>query len=96
MLSSQMQKQISGSERESLFVDWGIPLNAKNRRLQLANLLWSETEDMDHIARSADVVYKLVGLATREKNFKEIFGLNFPNWSSKKKCGLRDRLPSLL
>lgn len=96
MLSSQMQKQLSGLERESLFVEWGIPLNGKNRRLQLANLLWSKTEDMDHIARSADVVFKLVGPATGEKNFKEIFGLNFANWGSKKKRGLRDSLSSIL
>ncbi|KAK1363499.1 Kinesin-like protein KIN-7C [Heracleum sosnowskyi] len=96
MLSSQMQKQLSGSKRESLFIDWGIALNAKNRRLQLANLLWSETDDMDHVARSADVVFKLAGPATREKNFKEIFGLNFAKWGSKKKCGLKDSLTSTL
>ncbi|KAL8118108.1 kinesin-like protein KIN-7F isoform X2 [Apium graveolens] len=96
MLSSQMRKKLSELERESLFIEWGISLSAKNRRLQLANLLWSETEDMDHIAGSADVVCKLVGPATREKNFKEIMGLNFSNWGSKKKRGLRDSLSSIV
>lgn len=96
MLSSQMQKQLSKIERESLFVEWGIPLNGKNRRLQLANRLWTETENMDHIAGSASVVFKLVGPATREKNFREIFGLKFSNWGSKKHRGFRDSLASLL
>lgn len=97
MLSSQMQKQLSKLERESLFVEWGIPLNGKNRRLQLAKRLWTETEYMDHIASSANVVFKVVGPATRDKNFREIFGLKLSNWGSKKHraCG-RNSLSSML
>ncbi|KAK6150556.1 hypothetical protein DH2020_015488 [Rehmannia glutinosa] len=48
-------------ERQSLFLKWGIGLNTKLRRLQLAHRLWTKTDDMDHIADSAFLVAKLVG-----------------------------------
>ncbi|WOH10387.1 hypothetical protein DCAR_0729855 [Daucus carota subsp. sativus] len=96
MLCSQLHKQLSEVERESLFMQWGIPLDGKHRRLQLVNRLWTETEDMDHAARSADVVFKVVGPATRDKSFREIFGLNFNNWGSRKKRSLRESLSLIL
>ncbi|GFP83257.1 kinesin-like protein nack1 [Phtheirospermum japonicum] len=58
-LSHRMTKKLSELERESLFLKWGIGLNTKLRRLQLAHRLWTKTDDMDHIADSAFLVAKL-------------------------------------
>lgn len=78
MLSQRMTKKLSEQERESLFLKWGIGLNTKLRRLQLAHRLWSKTEDMDHIADSAFLVAKLVGSVEHgQTHNKEMFGLNF-------------------
>ncbi|KAM5546730.1 kinesin-like protein KIN-7G [Rosa sericea] len=77
MLSKQMSKRLSKDERDNLYLKWGIGLNSKNRRLQLANRLWSDTNNMDHIADSANVVAKLVGSVEPEQAFKEMFGLRF-------------------
>ncbi|CAA0816778.1 ATP binding microtubule motor family protein [Striga hermonthica] len=49
-------------ERHKLYNEWGISLNSKKRRLQLVNLLWTDTENMDHIRKSAAIVAKLIGL----------------------------------
>ncbi|GMJ07893.1 hypothetical protein like AT5G66310 [Hibiscus trionum] len=77
MLSEQMRKRLSIQERENLFLKWGIRLNTKHRKLQLAYCLWTNCKDMDHIAESAAVVAKLAGYVDPEKTFKEMFGLNF-------------------
>ncbi|KAK8607475.1 hypothetical protein V6N13_053210 [Hibiscus sabdariffa] len=77
MLSQRMCKRLPQVEREKLFLKWGIELNAKQRSLKLANLLWSDCKDMEHIAESAAIVAKLVGFVEPEKTFKEMFGLNF-------------------
>lgn len=72
-----MRKRLSNVERENLFLKWGIGLNTKHRRLQLAHRLWIDPKDMHHIAESAATVAKLVGFVDPEKTFKEMFGLNF-------------------
>ncbi|GKV41505.1 hypothetical protein SLEP1_g49026 [Rubroshorea leprosula] len=77
MLSQQMQKRFSEGERENLFRKWGIGLDTKNRRLQLAHLLWTDT-NMQHNAESAALVAKLVGLAEQEMTSNELFKLKFP------------------
>ncbi|XP_059623526.1 kinesin-like protein KIN-7F [Cornus florida] len=79
-LSKAMERRLSQHERESLYIKWGIGLNTKNRRLQLANRLWTKTEDMDHIGDSAIVVAKVVGFIEPVQGSKESFGsfgLNF-------------------
>lgn len=81
MLSKQMQKKLSEAERDSLYLKWGIGINSKRRRLQLAQQLWTKTDDMNHIADSAYLVAKLVGLMEPGKGPKEMFGLDFPNTS---------------
>ncbi|KAA8531957.1 hypothetical protein F0562_006901 [Nyssa sinensis] len=97
MLSKEMQKRLSEHDRESLFLKWGIGLNTKNRRLQLANCLWTNTEDMDHIANSAFVVAKLVGFIEPGQAPKEMFGLNFsPQITRRKSYSLRRSMISLL
>ncbi|KAH7566300.1 hypothetical protein JRO89_XS08G0134400 [Xanthoceras sorbifolium] len=85
MLYQQMEKKLSKEQRENLFLKWGIGLQTKYRRLQLAHSLWSDTKDMNHIAESASVVAKLVGFVKPEQAFKEMFGLNFaPRRKSRK------------
>ncbi|XVF15873.1 hypothetical protein REPUB_Repub09cG0193700 [Reevesia pubescens] len=77
MLSQRMRKRLTNVERENLFLKWGVGLNTKHRRLQLAHCLWIDSKDMDHIAESAAIVAKLVGFIDLEKTFEEMFGLNF-------------------
>uniref|UniRef100_A0A2P2M5N1 Kinesin-like protein n=1 Tax=Rhizophora mucronata TaxID=61149 RepID=A0A2P2M5N1_RHIMU len=75
MLSKYMQKRLSGGERENLFLKWGVALSSSNRRLQLANRLWTKTTDMDHIVESANLVAKLVGFEEQAQTLREMFGL---------------------
>ncbi|KAJ1422573.1 P-loop containing nucleoside triphosphate hydrolase [Sesbania bispinosa] len=86
MLSKQMQRKLSRSERKNLYLKWGIRLNSKNRSLQLAHRLWSETEDINHIRESATIVAKLVGSVEPDQAFKEMFGLNFAPRRTRKKA----------
>ncbi|KAL9662017.1 hypothetical protein QQ045_026845 [Rhodiola kirilowii] len=93
MLSRRMEKKLSELDRENLYLKWGIQLNSKNRRLQLAQLLWTKTEDMDHITDSANLVAKLVKIIEPENGFKEMFGLNFtPTYSTKPSLNWKRRL----
>jgi centromeric protein E len=83
-----MLRKLSKSERENLYLKWGVRMSSKHRRLQLAHCLWSQTEDMDHIRDSATIVAKLVGSVEPDQAFKEMFGLNFaPRHESKKSFG---------
>ena len=85
MLSRQMLRRLSKSERENLYLKWGLHLSSKHRRMRLANRLWTDTNDMDHIGESAAIVAKLVGSVQPEQAFKEMFGLNFaPRPTSRK------------
>ncbi|RXI07450.1 hypothetical protein DVH24_034124 [Malus domestica] len=77
MLSKQMRRRLSEDETNNLYLKWGISLHSKHRRLQLANLLWSNTQNLDHIMDSATIVAKLVGSVEPEQAFKEMFGLRF-------------------
>ncbi|KAM1062694.1 hypothetical protein ACFX2A_027554 [Malus domestica] len=77
MLSKQMRRRLSEDERNNLYLKWGISLHSKHRRLKLANLLWSNTQNLDHIMDSATIVAKLVGSVEPEQAFKEMFGLRF-------------------
>ncbi|KAE8707747.1 Detected protein of unknown function [Hibiscus syriacus] len=61
MLCQRVSKKLSKVEIENLFRKWGIRLNAKQRRLKLVNLLWTDCNDMEHIAESAAIVAKLAG-----------------------------------
>ncbi|KAJ1440926.1 P-loop containing nucleoside triphosphate hydrolase [Sesbania bispinosa] len=76
MLVKLMQKRLSEEERRRLFKEWGIALDSKRRRMQLANRLWSNT-DMNHIMQSATIVAKLVRFSEQGKALKEMFGLSF-------------------
>ncbi|KAI5577385.1 hypothetical protein BDE02_09G109400 [Populus trichocarpa] len=89
MLSKLMNKRFSEEERNRLYKKWGIALNSKRRRLQLANRVWSNTKDINHVTESAAVVAKLVGFVEQGQALKEMFGLSFtPPTSSTKRRSL--------
>ncbi|KAK4485997.1 hypothetical protein RD792_008654 [Penstemon davidsonii] len=97
MLSKQMMKKLSEQERESLFLKWGIGLNTKLRRLQLAHQVWINNEDINHITDSAFLVAKLVGfIEPGQAPNKEMFGLNFTPRSSTSTYSFKRSLISLL
>ena len=73
MLMRQMYKKIPAQEREPLFEKWGIAVNSKQRRQQLARCLWTDAKDMQHIRESADLVAKLVGFVDEGQVPKEMF-----------------------
>ncbi|KAH0463420.1 hypothetical protein IEQ34_008002 [Dendrobium chrysotoxum] len=77
MLHRRMLKKLSSEEREALYRKWGIKLTSKQRRMQLARLLWTDTMDMEQIRESALLVAKLIGLLEPEQALKEMFGLSF-------------------
>ncbi|XP_010919403.2 kinesin-like protein KIN-7F isoform X2 [Elaeis guineensis] len=77
MLCRQMQKRLSAEERESLYTKWGIALDSKQRRLQLARRLWTDTGNLEHIRESASLVARLIGLLEPGQALKEMFGLSF-------------------
>ncbi|GER35099.1 kinesin motor family protein [Striga asiatica] len=97
MLSQRMLRKLSEQERESLFLKWGIGLNTKLRRLQLAHRLWTKTDDIDHISDSAYLVAKLFGTVEPDQTHnKEMFGLNFTPRYSTRTYSLRRSLISFL
>lgn len=97
MLSEQMMKKFSEKEREILFVEWGIGLNTKMRRLQLANLVWAKSEDMNHITESAFLVAKLVGfIEPGQTPTKDMLRMNFAPKSSAGTCSFKQSLVSIL
>ncbi|XP_058109381.1 kinesin-like protein KIN-7F [Magnolia sinica] len=97
MLSKKMQKSFSVEERSNLYNKWGIGLFTRWRRLQLANRLWTETADMDHITESAAIVAKAIGFIQPGQAFKEMFGLSFtPRRTSRRFHGWKHSVPYLL
>lgn len=76
-LCKLMGKVFSPQERESLYAKWGISSNSKKRRIQLSQLVWTET-DIEHVKESASLVAKLIGFVEQgQESMKEMFGLNF-------------------
>ncbi|KAK4789468.1 hypothetical protein SAY86_016772 [Trapa natans] len=97
MLCKQLQKKLTTVDREKLFLGWGIGLDSRNRSLQLAHLLWTRTDDLDHISDSASIVAMLVDFVLPEKPPKEMFTLNFaPQTSGRRWSAFRKRVLSLL
>lgn len=90
-LSKLMRRRLSEAERERLFQRWGISLESKRRRLQLANRLWSDTEDMDCVMESASVVAKLARFEEQGKALRGMLGLSFSSPSMRRSYGWRQR-----
>ncbi|KAL5847763.1 hypothetical protein ACOSQ3_011287 [Xanthoceras sorbifolium] len=85
ILSKQIHQKFPRKERENLYKKWNISLNTKQRSVQLARRIWTETQDMNHINESAALVAKLVGFIQPGQAPKEIFGLSFLPRSSNRR-----------
>ncbi|XP_060193472.1 kinesin-like protein KIN-7G [Lycium barbarum] len=96
MLRKQMSRKLTEEERESLYLKWGIRINSKLRRFQLAQRLWNKTNDMNHIADSAYLVAKLTGLMKPGQAPKEMFGLDFSPRPSRTYSFTRNLISSIL
>lgn len=76
-LARRMGSRLTDEERERLFIKWQVPLDAKQRKLQLVNKLWTDPNDQVHIDESAGLVARLVGFCEGGNISKEMFELNF-------------------
>ncbi|KAF4375277.1 hypothetical protein F8388_024078 [Cannabis sativa] len=85
VLSKKMQKRFSEEERKRLFQEWGIALDSKRRRRQLADRLWNDTKDMNHIKKSATIVAQLIRFVDQGRALKEMSGLSFTSPLSKRR-----------
>ncbi|KAK8959542.1 Kinesin-like protein NACK1 [Platanthera guangdongensis] len=83
-LSKRMNSRLTEEERERLYIKWQVPLEGKQRKLQLANKLWSDPNDRAHVDDSADIVARLVGFCEGGSATKEMFELNFALPENKK------------
>ncbi|KAM7258073.1 hypothetical protein ACFE04_013814 [Oxalis oulophora] len=77
LLCKKIQKKFPSKDREGLYQKWGIGLKSRQRSLQLAHKIWTDTKDIEHIKKSAALVAKLVGFIEPGQVPKEIFGLTF-------------------
>ncbi|XP_074573287.1 kinesin-like protein KIN-7A isoform X1 [Curcuma longa] len=83
-LAKRMQSRLTEDERQRLYIKWQVPLDGKQRKLQLVNKLWTDPNDIAHTEASADIVARLVGFCEGGNMTKEMFELNFALPSSKK------------
>lgn len=83
-LSKRMNSRLTEEERERQYVKWQVPLEGKQRKLQLANKLWTDPNDRAHVEDSADIVARLVGFCESGSATKEMFELNFALPENKK------------
>ncbi|PKA55403.1 Kinesin-like protein NACK1 [Apostasia shenzhenica] len=84
-LSKRMNSRLTEEERRRLYIKWQVPLEGKQRKLQLVNKLWTDPNETKHIEESADIVARLVGFCEGGGNVtKEMFELNFAFPETKK------------
>lgn len=79
-----MKRRLSKQERREIYVRWGISVDSKKRRSQLAHLLWFNAIDMDHIMESAKIVARLVRFSEPQVP-KEVFGLSLTTTQRRRK-----------
>lgn len=77
LLARQMSRRLSNEEREDLYMKWGVPLDGKQRKLQLVYKLWMDPHNLSHIQASAEIVARIVGIINPGSAPKEMFALNF-------------------
>ena len=70
---------MTAEQRDTIYKRWGIPLDAKERKVKLAHLIWTNPENEEHIKMSADLVARLFGLwgTNHGSASKEMFQLSF-------------------
>ncbi|XP_020099000.1 kinesin-like protein KIN-7A [Ananas comosus] len=83
-LARRMSARLTKEEREQLFHKWQVPLDGKQRKLQLVNKLWMDPNDPANVEESANIVARLVGFCEGGNITKEMFELNFSLPASKK------------
>jgi len=89
-ISKQLPKKFPWNQRIGLYQKWGVEVNSKQRSLQVAHKLWTNTQDMDHIKESASLVAKLLGFVEPSRMPKEMFGLSLlPRTENVKSSGWR-------
>ncbi|KAJ4960066.1 hypothetical protein NE237_019976 [Protea cynaroides] len=76
-LAKRVIARLTAEERDALYIKWDVPLDGKQRKLQLVNKLWVDPHDAKHVEESAELVAKLVGFCEGGKVSKEMFELNF-------------------
>ncbi|XP_073292658.1 kinesin-like protein KIN-7F [Primulina huaijiensis] len=97
MLSRLMHKRWTEDERTRMYNEWGISVKSKQRRLQLVRLLWSDTENMNRITKSAAIIAKLIGFSQHGQAHKEMFGLSFtPPRMSRRSFSWKNSMVSIL
>ncbi|XVE94612.1 hypothetical protein REPUB_Repub02eG0023600 [Reevesia pubescens] len=97
MLSKQIQKKYSRKQKEELYKKWGIGLNTKQRSLQLARRVWTDTKDMVHVQESADLVAKLLGFVELSQAPKEVVGLTIlPRSVTRRSYSWKHSIPPML
>lgn len=79
-----MKRRLSKQERRDIYVRWGISLDSKKRGSQLANHLWVNALDMDHVMESANIIARLVRFSEPQVP-KEVFGLNLTTTQGRRK-----------
>lgn len=73
-----MSSRLTAEERAALYVRWGVALESKQRRMQVASRLWTDPDDAENVEESAHLVARLVGLGEGGDAVpKEMFELNF-------------------
>jgi hypothetical protein len=77
LLARRMRGQVTEEEREELYIRWGVPVDSKQRKLQLMHKVWTDPHNLSHIQASAAVVAKIVGILNPGCASKEMFALNF-------------------
>lgn len=76
-LVKHLNTRLTVAEREEIYRQWGIPLNTKQRRVRLANMVWTNDKDVGHVQMSAELVAKVVALWNRSGPVsKEMFQLS--------------------
>jgi centromeric protein E len=87
LIVKNLKSGLTAAQRDTIYKQWGIPVDAKERKIQLANLIWTNPQNEEHIKMSADLVARLFGLWSTNHGSasKEMFQLSFSPPSSLEK-----------
>ncbi|XP_078445883.1 ATP binding microtubule motor family protein [Wolffia australiana] len=77
LLAKRMITRMTAEERAGMYQRWAVAMDSKQRRMQVANKLWTDPADAENVEESAHLVARLVGLGEGgEPVPKEMFELN--------------------
>ncbi|GBG84191.1 hypothetical protein CBR_g38162 [Chara braunii] len=87
MFARRMKQRFTPEERLDLYEKWGVPIDSKQRKLQLTTKLWSDAHDLKHVMASAEFIEQLMALKENVGSFsREMFQLQlvprptYPPW----------------